>query len=75
MWCAKCNHDLSECTCDDIDEKFESLKNDKHFIFRMCRKCGLHYNRCRCAVPDWTTSHDGVELSDVKGRGVGNVQF
>jgi len=61
----KCQKDLSECICEDIDKKFENLKNDPNFIFKMCRLCGKHYQRCRCENPDWTTSHDGVELEDV----------
>lgn len=61
----KCQKDLSECFCEDIDKKFENLKNDPNFIFKMCRLCGKHYQRCRCENPDWTTSHDGVELEDV----------
>lgn len=65
MFCAICKNELSGCICEDIDERMNDLKNDPYFIFKMCRKCGLHYQRCKCEEPDWTTSHDGVELEDV----------
>ena len=70
MWCMKCNNELSKCTCDDLNERLASLDNDPHFIYKKCRKCGLHYDRCKCNNPDLTTSHDGVELNEImKGGG------
>jgi len=66
VFCVKCKNDLSQCTCPDIDERLASLNNSPHFIYKKCRKCGKHYKRCTCPIPDWTTSHDGVEMRDVK---------
>jgi|WetSurSiteA1Bulk_404760.scaffolds.fasta_scaffold371450_2 hypothetical protein len=66
MFCGKCNKNFSECICPDIDERVASLKNDPYFMYKMCRICGKHWERCKCENPDWTTSHDGVELTDVK---------
>jgi len=68
MFCAKCHNDLSECTCPDLEERLAKLKNSPHFMYKMCRKCGLHYQLCKCEEPDWTTSHDKVELDDIKGK-------
>jgi len=72
MFCGKCKSQISECTCDDIDERMAVLNNNPHFIYKKCRTCEKHYQRCKCENPDWTTSHDGVELEDVvkpdKGR-------
>jgi len=67
MWCAACNNDISDCVCEvKAVERLASLRNDPNFIYKMCRKCEKHYAFCKCEEPDWTTSHDGVELEDVK---------
>lgn len=52
MFCSKCQNDLSECVCDDIDEKLASIGND-YFIYKKCNKCGKHYTRCKCEKPEW----------------------
>lgn len=66
MYCMKCNKHLSQCTCPDLDERLASLNNASNFIYKKCRKCGKHYDRCKCESPDWTTSHDDIEMVDVK---------
>lgn len=65
MHCTQCNKDLSRCACEDLKERLNNLKNDPLFIYKMCRICQKHYATCKCEKPDWTTSHDGVELSDL----------
>ena len=62
MYCVKCGHSIGHCTCGDMDERLASLNNKPHFIYKKCRKCGKHYERCQCENPDWTTSHDDVEM-------------
>ena len=57
MWCAKCNKELSECICSDLEERLESLKRNPNVSYRMCRRCMKHYALCRCEVPLWTMSH------------------
>jgi len=69
MFCAKCRNDLADCTCDDIEERLAGLNNAPNFIYKKCRICGKHHDRCKCEKPDWTTSHDGVELSDLPTGG------
>lgn len=66
MICTICQLELDECICPDIDERLASLRNDKYFIYKMCRNCKKHYARCKCVVKDWTTSHEGVEMADVE---------
>ena len=66
MYCTKCQNDLSECVCPDLNERMASLNNSPNFIYKKCRTCGLHYAKCQCDTPDYTTSHDGIELSDLK---------
>ena len=53
MFCGKCQNDLSECTCPDIDERMASLKNSPYLAFKWCVKCDKHYARCRCAEPEF----------------------
>ena len=65
MYCMKCQNDLSVCTCEDLEERMASLRNVPNFIYRMCRICEKHHKRCKCEKPDWTTSHDDVEMKDV----------
>lgn len=65
MFCMICKNDLMDCTCDDLDKRMASLNNDPYFIYKKCRICNKHYKRCKCETPDWTTSHDGVELKDI----------
>ena len=66
MICIKCQLGLDECNCPDIDQRLASMKNDKIFIYKMCRNCKKHYARCKCVTEDWTTSHKGVEMADVE---------
>lgn len=30
MICGKCNHDLADCTCEDLSERFESIVNSPY---------------------------------------------
>lgn len=54
MFCTKCQNDLANCTCPDIEERLASLKGK--LIYRMCKVCGKHYGRCKCEAPIWTTN-------------------
>jgi len=67
MFCMKCQNDLTDCTCADLNERLASLSNSPNFIYRKCRKCQKHYSQCKCDKPDWTTSHDNVEFFDQGG--------
>ena len=51
MWCAKCNNHLSNCKCDDIDERLATLKDAPNFASKWCIKCSKHYSRCKCEYP------------------------
>lgn len=48
MWCGKCQNDLSECVCPDINERLASVSN---VAFKWCEACDKHYALCRCDVP------------------------
>lgn len=64
MNCSKCKKPIGECECPDIDERMAELRNNPNFIYKMCKICGKHYERCKCENPVWITSHDGVSLED-----------
>ena len=53
MWCVKCQNDFPKCTCEDLEERLDAAVKGGGFVYRKCRKCGKHYERCECAVPNW----------------------
>ena len=61
MYCAKCQNDLSKCTCPDIDERLASLEKAPNFCFRKCLKGGKHYSRCKCKEPEWGISGNEIK--------------
>ena len=61
MWCMKCNHDVSECSCPDIAERLLGVSDGPHNIARWCLACDRHYSQCKCANPIWGTRSGGRE--------------
>lgn len=53
MWCMRCHKPLSECTCEDLEERLNSAVDQGAFTYRYCKKCGKHYERCKCENPEW----------------------
>jgi hypothetical protein len=53
MWCMKCNHDLSECTCPDLLDRLKSATENAPFVFKRCKKCGRYHSQCKCEQPEW----------------------
>ena len=66
MFCVKCQKDLSECTCDDLDERLKSLSNMGVLAYRKCIKCGKHYDLCKCKNPEWGMSGENEEAPIIK---------
>jgi DTW domain-containing protein YfiP len=64
MFCSKCSKHMNDCICDDIDERWENLENNDHFIFRKCEVCGKHYSRCKCEDPKWVSSNPAFPLNE-----------
>jgi len=60
MWCCKCQKELSECTCADLQERLRSAASalGGNFVYRYCRKCGKHYAKCDCPDPIWAIKKD-----------------
>ncbi len=63
MWCMKCNKDLSQCICGDIEERLNQVASGGNFAYKKCDKCGKHYSRCKCDKPEFVTvmRRGGVE--------------
>jgi len=53
MWCAKCQRDLSKCTCEDLEERLNSAVKAGSLAYRYCKKCNKHYAKCKCKNPKW----------------------
>jgi len=65
MWCVKCNNELRDCACPDIDERLAGLRGpDSNVVYRMCLVCGKHYSRCKCETPKWGLSTDDLSFRD-----------
>ena len=62
MICSKCQKDIDECQCEDIDNRIESLKDS--ILYRKCKICEKHYARCKCENPIWTTNHGDMFLPE-----------
>ena len=58
MYCMKCQNDLADCTCSDIQERLNEIAAGGHFVMRVCMLCGKHYAKCECHDPEWTTSEN-----------------
>jgi len=53
MWCMKCNHNLADCSCPDLQERLQSVTKNANFAYKKCAKCNLHYAKCKCEQPEW----------------------
>ena len=53
MWCMKCNHNLADCSCPDLQERLQSVVKSSNFAYKKCAKCNLHYSKCKCSQPKW----------------------
>lgn len=56
MFCIKCQKDLSQCECPDLQERLDKIASGGHFVYRQCKVCGKHYDLCKCKNPIWGTS-------------------
>lgn len=51
MFCNHCNSALKDCTCEDLEERLDSVVEKGFFEYNKCTKCEKHYARCRCKKP------------------------
>ena len=51
--CAKCNNELQNCECPDLEDRLDAATEGGHFAYKKCSKCGKHHARCRCEVPNF----------------------
>jgi hypothetical protein len=65
MFCCKCQSDLDECSCDDLQERMAKVSGPGGMVAaRWCATCDNHYAVCQCAVPSWKLRVNGV-LQDI----------
>lgn len=48
MFCVRCQKDIAECTCPDIDKRLKELSESEYIVFPKCSRCGKHWERCNC---------------------------
>lgn len=48
MWCMKCNKDIADCICPDIEERLAACNAHPNIDLPICPKCGEHLARCAC---------------------------
>lgn len=61
MVCMVCQKHLSECTCPDLEERLDKAVAGGYFVYKYCKKCNKHYERCKCKKPIWGTKGGEVE--------------
>lgn len=65
MECGKCRKSIGDCTCPDMDERMKSLRNNPRYVYKMCEKCGRHFERCDCEHPVWVSSNPDMPLPEL----------
>lgn len=53
MWCGKCRKNLSECICPDLQERLNEAAAKGALVYKCCKLCGQHYERCKCKKPEF----------------------
>ena len=48
MFCVKCQNDVGDCTCLDIEERLAALAVHPLWAIDFCSACGAHHHRCKC---------------------------
>jgi copper chaperone CopZ len=46
MYCIRCQNDVADCTCPDIEERLRSIQT--HVAQMTCTACAQHVDRCLC---------------------------
>lgn len=53
MVCLKCRKTLAECTCPDLQARLDHAVKLGAFIYKCCKLCDQHYERCKCEKPEY----------------------
>ena len=79
MYCCKCNHPVTKCTCGDMTERMRGPTGPGgHVAAQWCAGCDNHYSMCRCTTPIWRLRSEGVlgpmppKMNRVMGKGAAN---
>lgn len=52
MFCTRCQSEISECECGDIEERLRSLAEHPNFVTDRCLDCQNHPGDCTCGGGD-----------------------
>ena len=63
MWCCKCDNDLGDCTCEDMEERLAGIS---HLAWKRCKTCQKHHARCKCETPVWEIVGPNGIVSDAQ---------
>ena len=53
MFYTICENNLTDCNCEDLEDRLDDAVKSGHFDYKKCVKCVKHYDRCKCIKPDW----------------------
>ncbi len=48
MFCIRCQRDVYDCICPDINERLAAIANHSNFAVVWCRDCDKHVDQCDC---------------------------
>lgn len=53
MFCTRCQNELIDCECEDIEDRLERLANINSVVSQWCETCDSHHSRCECDNAEW----------------------
>lgn len=48
MFCTQCKNELTDCTCDDREERLRAIAEHPNIVTDRCAKCANHRKDCTC---------------------------
>ncbi len=65
MLCIRCENQLQDCTCENLEERLDEAVASGHFDYKKCAKCSKHYARCKCEEPQFMLASQYNMLKDL----------
>jgi len=48
MFCIRCQRDVYDCICPDINERLAAIASHQNFAVKWCVDCNKHVDQCDC---------------------------
>jgi hypothetical protein len=48
VFCIRCQNEVYDCICPDINERLAAIANHQNFAVLWCADCNKHVDRCDC---------------------------